>query len=67
MKQILQNLQSGKTELVDGPWPGATGGQIFIKTSVSLISAGTERMLFEADNENLICRAKRSTEKVLVK
>jgi len=45
IKQILQNLKSGKTEIVEVPCPETKSGHLLIKTTDSLISAGTERML----------------------
>src|SRR2546428_6745372 len=47
MQQILQNLKTGSTEVVDVPCPYVAAGQLLIGTRVSLISAGTERMLVE--------------------
>ena len=45
MKQILQHLKTGATELVDVPAPGAEVGHLLIRTRRSIISLGTERML----------------------
>lgn len=42
MKQILQNLKRGKTELVDVPEPGAKPGHVVIETSRSLLPAGAD-------------------------
>jgi predicted dehydrogenase/threonine dehydrogenase-like Zn-dependent dehydrogenase len=47
MKQILQELGTGRTMLVEVPAPVATRGRVCIATRRSLISAGTERMLVE--------------------
>jgi hypothetical protein len=47
MKQILQNLGKGTSEIVTVPTPRVTAGHLLIDTTVSLISAGTERMLVE--------------------
>jgi hypothetical protein len=44
MKQILQNLKTGKTELTKIPCPETKSGHWLIKTTASLISAGTERI-----------------------
>jgi hypothetical protein len=44
MKQILQNLKTGKTELTKIPCPETKSGHLLIKTTASLISAGTERI-----------------------
>ena len=45
MKQIVQNLKNGKTELVEVPAPQVKAGYVLIQTSRSLVSIGTERML----------------------
>jgi hypothetical protein len=47
MKQDLQYPNWGKTELVEEPMRWTKRGQMLIETRVSLISAGTERMLVE--------------------
>jgi len=47
MKQILQYLKTGLTEVAEVPAPGAGRGQLLIRTTRSLISAGTERKLVD--------------------
>ena len=37
MRQILQNLKSGETELVDVPCPQVKAGHLLIRTSASLV------------------------------
>ena len=64
MKQILQNLKTGKTELTKIPCPETKSGHLLIKTTASLISAGTERMLVEFSKANLIQKARQQPEKV---
>ena len=64
MKQILQNLKTGKTELVEVPVSRAKSGHILILTKVSLISAGTERMLVDFGKANWIEKARQQPEKV---
>ena len=59
MKQILQNLKDGKTVLADVPCPGGKPGYVLIQSHVSLISAGTERMLVDFGKANLIDKARR--------
>ena len=50
MKQILQNLKTGATEIVEVPAPAVGRGQLLIRTSRTLVSAGTERMLVDCGN-----------------
>lgn len=64
MKQIIQDLQSGKTILADVPAPLVKKGSILIKSRVSLVSLGTERMLVEFGKANLIDKARQQPDKV---
>jgi hypothetical protein len=54
MKQIIQNLKTGETVLEELPALQVKAGHVQIQTSRSLVSAGTERMLVEFGNANLI-------------
>lgn len=65
MRQILQNLKTGEMELADLPCPIPGRGQILIQTRVSLLSAGTERMLVEFSQTNLLQEARQQPERVL--
>ncbi len=64
MKQIIQSLSTGSTELINIPVPSIGSGQLLIRSSCSLISSGTERMLLEFGKSNLITKAKKQPEKV---
>jgi predicted dehydrogenase/threonine dehydrogenase-like Zn-dependent dehydrogenase len=64
MKQILQNLSTGESELVEAPAPQARPGHLVIDTTVSLISTGTERMLIDFGKSGLIAKARSQPEKV---
>ena len=64
MKQIIQNMKSGETILADVPAPQVQPGQVLIKTSRSLVSLGTERMLVEFGKANLIQKARQQPDKV---
>ena len=64
MKQILQNLKTGIAELAEVPCPGAGRGQLLIRTTRSLISAGTERMLVEFGKAGWIEKARKQPDKV---
>tara|TARA_Y100001980_G_C14544348_1_gene323425 strand:+ start:219 stop:2336 length:2118 start_codon:yes stop_codon:yes gene_type:complete len=64
MKKLVQNLKNGKTELVDIPKPNITKNQVLIKTTHSLISLGTERMLVDFAKSNYINKALKQPEKV---
>src|SRR4030065_2760808 len=58
MKQLLQNLRTGKTMIVDVPTPTLRRGMALVKTSTSLVSAGTERMLVEFAEKSLVGKAR---------
>jgi predicted dehydrogenase/threonine dehydrogenase-like Zn-dependent dehydrogenase len=64
MKQILQNLKNGSTEVADVPCPRASSGQLLIRTTRSLISAGTERMMVDFGKANPIEKARQQPDKV---
>lgn len=64
MRQILQNLSTGESELVDAPAPQARRGSLLIDTRASLISTGTERMLVDFGKSGLIAKARSQPEKV---
>ena len=48
MYQILQDLRSGDTRLVEVPAPSGRGRSCYIQARRSVVSAGTERMLVNA-------------------
>jgi predicted dehydrogenase/threonine dehydrogenase-like Zn-dependent dehydrogenase len=64
MKQLLQNLSKGHTTIIDAPSPVASPGTLLIHTSVSLISAGTERMLVDFGRAGYLQKARQQPEKV---
>ena len=64
MRQIVQNLKTGVTEVIEVPRPCIEKGKLQIETLVSLISPGTERMLVEFSQANIFSKAKQQPEKV---
>lgn len=64
MRQIIQDLKDGKTLLEEVPAPEVKSGHILIRTSRSLVSLGTERMLIEFGRANLIDKARQQPDKV---
>ena len=64
MKQIVQYLNSGETAVVDAPAPKALPGTVVIRTTRSLISAGTERMLVGFGKASMLQKAKQQPDKV---
>lgn len=64
MKQIIQDLKSGDTILEEVPAPMVKAGYVLIKTTRSLVSLGTERMLVEFGKANLIDKARQQPDRV---
>ena len=64
MKQLVQSLKTGQTKLEEVPIPTAGPGRILIRTTRSLVSAGTERMLVEFGKAGWIAKARQQPEKV---
>jgi predicted dehydrogenase/threonine dehydrogenase-like Zn-dependent dehydrogenase len=64
MRQVLQSLADGRTFLAEVPAGTAPRGGLLVKTTRSLISAGTERMLVEFGRAGWIDKARQQPEKV---
>ncbi len=64
MKQVLQDMGQGETSLTSAPAPDCTPGNLLINTSISLVSAGTERMLVDFGKASYFQKARQQPEKV---
>lgn len=64
MRQIFQSLSDGRTEVVDVPAPRVPAGHVLIETRASILSAGTERMLVEFGQANLLAKARQQPDRV---
>jgi len=64
MKQVLQCLKDGTTQLAEVPAPSAGSGHLLIHATASLVSAGTERMLVEFGKANWLDKARQQPDKV---
>jgi len=58
MKQLLQNVKTGKTTIEDVPAPTLREGMALVKVAASLVSAGTERMVVEFAEKSLVGKAR---------
>jgi len=58
MKQLLQNIKTGKSTVEDVPVPTPREGQALVKIESSLVSAGTERMVVEFAEKSLVGKAR---------
>lgn len=64
MRQILQNLRTGVTEVADVPAPAVQARHVLVRTSRTLVSAGTERMLVEFGQAGWLNKARQQPDKV---
>ncbi len=64
MKQLLQSFATGASDLPELPAPAVGRGQLLIRTSCSLVSAGTERMLVDFGKANWLDKARQQPDKV---
>jgi predicted dehydrogenase len=58
MKQIIQSYKTGEMKLEEVPRPSVTSGMILVENKVSLVSAGTEKMLVDLAKKSLLGKAK---------
>jgi len=64
MKQIIQSLRTGAVAVADVPSPAAGTARLLIRSTCSLVSAGTERMLVEFGKAGWFEKARQQPDKV---
>jgi predicted dehydrogenase/threonine dehydrogenase-like Zn-dependent dehydrogenase len=64
MKQIIHNLNSGLTSLIEVPTPTVMEGHLLIQSSFSLVSSGTEKMLLDFGKANWLNKARQQPDRV---
>jgi len=64
VKQVLQSLKNGKTEIAEVPAPLVSSSTLLISTKKTLISAGTEKMLVDFGKSNYFQKAKKQPDKL---
>lgn len=64
MKQILQDMARGGTDIVEAPLPAVTRGTVLTNTKITLISSGTERSLVDFGKASMLDKARQQPEKV---
>lgn len=64
MRQIIQNLGTGVCEIAEVPCPAVGYGHVLIRSTNTLISAGTERMLVDFGKAGWLAKARQQPEKV---
>lgn len=58
MKQLIQSFKTGELGLFDVPAPVCQENGALVQTTVSLVSAGTEKMLVDFAKKSMIAKAK---------
>jgi NADPH:quinone reductase-like Zn-dependent oxidoreductase len=58
MKRLIQNIRSGKTEVIEEPMPMAEGNKVLVRNHASLVSTGTERMIMQFARDSLVQKAR---------
>ena len=64
MKQILQSLRTGVPEVAEVPCPSTRRGQLLIRSTRTLVSTGTERMLVEFGQASWVEKVRQQPDKV---
>lgn len=58
MRQIIQNLKTGKLELIEVPIPLCGTGEVLVENKNSLVSVGTEKLMIDLAKKSLLGKAK---------
>lgn len=58
MKQLIQSFKTGELGIFDVPAPLCEDNGALVQTTVSLVSAGTEKMLVDFAKKNMLAKAK---------
>jgi len=57
MKKIFQTFKNGKIFIEDVPVPSISDDEILVRSELSLISSGTEKMLLDFGKSNYLSKA----------
>jgi predicted dehydrogenase len=58
MKQVIQSYRTGELRVAEVPAPGVEPGAVLVRTSASLVSFGTEKMVMDLAKKSLIGKAR---------
>ena len=58
MRQLIQSYRSGEMKIENVPAPGVRSGGVLVRTSRSLVSAGTEKMIVDLAQKSLLGKAR---------
>ncbi len=64
MKQLVQSFKNGEVSLIDVPVSRPKANEVQIESRISLISAGTERMLVSFGRSSMLQKARSQPDKV---
>jgi len=64
MQQVILNVGTGQTQVVETPAPSLRDGCVLVQTHCTLISAGTERRLVDFGRASMLDRARQQPDKV---
>ena len=64
MRQVIQNVRSGKLTVASVPAPVVEPGAVLIQNVCSLISAGTEKMIIDLAGKSLLGKARERPDRV---
>lgn len=64
MKQLIQDLMHGHLKIIETPSPKVRENFVLIKTELSLISLGTEKMLLDFGKAGILSKARKHPDKV---
>jgi predicted dehydrogenase/threonine dehydrogenase-like Zn-dependent dehydrogenase len=57
MKQVIEELKTGRVRVVENPATRCGSNEVLIKNAVSLISPGTEKLMIEMGKKSLVGKA----------
>ena len=58
MKQVVQNVRNGRTNVMEVPDPVCSPGEVLVQNAASVVSAGTERYVVELSKKSLLGKAR---------
>ncbi|MFP3852770.1 MAG: bi-domain-containing oxidoreductase [Anaerolineales bacterium] len=58
MKQVVQDMQSGETKVMDVPVPSVAPNMVLVRNQASLVSPGTERSVVSFADSSLLGKAR---------
>ncbi|HTY58926.1 MAG TPA: zinc-binding alcohol dehydrogenase, partial [Bacteroidota bacterium] len=57
MKQLIEELKTGRVKIVETPEPGCGSREVLVRNQASVISPGTEKLMIEMGKKSLLGKA----------